>query len=51
MAVVHAVADFGPAAVPELADRMIAVTARALNLPMLTVDPAIAHSGLVDVID
>lgn len=51
MAVVHAVADFGPAAVPELADRVIAATARALNLPLLTVDHAIAHSGLVDVID
>jgi PIN domain nuclease of toxin-antitoxin system len=51
MAVVHAVADFGPAAVPELADRVIAATARALNLPLLTVDHAIVRSGLVDVID
>jgi len=51
MAVVHTVADFGPAAVPELADRVIAATARALNLPLLTVDHAIAQSGLVEVID
>ncbi len=51
MAVVQTIADFGPAAVPELADRVIAATARALNLPLLTVDHAIARSGLVDVID
>ena len=51
MAVVHAVADFGPAAVPELADRLIAATARSMNLPLLTVDHAIVRSGLVDVID
>lgn len=51
MAVVHAVADFGPAAVPELADRVIAATARALNLPLLTVDHAIVQSGLVEVIN
>jgi predicted nucleic acid-binding protein len=51
MDVVQAVADFGPAAVPELADRVIAATARALNLPLLTVDHAIAQSGLVEVID
>jgi predicted nucleic acid-binding protein len=43
------VADFGPAAVPELADRIIAATARALNLPLLTTDPAIVASGLVKV--
>ena len=40
---------FRPAAVPELADRIIAATARALNLPLLTTDPAIAASGLVKV--
>lgn len=51
MDVVQAVADFGPAAVPELADRVIAATARALNLSLLTVDHAIAQSGLVEVID
>ena len=50
ISVVRAVNDFGPAAVPELADRVIAATARALNLPLLTVDHAIAASGLVDVI-
>ena len=51
MAVVRTLNDFGPAAVPELADRVIAATARALRLPLLTVDPAIAASGLVEVID
>ncbi len=50
IAVVHAVADFGPAAVPELADRVIAATARSLGLPLLTVDHAISSSGLVQVI-
>jgi PIN domain nuclease of toxin-antitoxin system len=49
LAVARAVADFGPSAVPELADRIIAATARALNLPLLTTDPAIAASGLVKV--
>jgi len=47
--VARAVRDFGPSAVPELADRIIAATARALNLPLLTTDPAIAASGLVQV--
>ena len=51
MAVVRTLNDFGPAAVPELADRVIAATARALQLPLLTVDPAIVASGLVEVID
>ena len=49
MNVVNAVTDFGPASVPELADRVIAATARAFGLPLLTVDPAIAESGLVKV--
>ena len=49
LAVARAVSDFGPAAVPELADRIIAATARALNLPLLTTDPAIIASGLVKV--
>jgi PIN domain nuclease of toxin-antitoxin system len=49
MKVARAVADFGPSAVPELADRIIAATARALNLPLLTTDPAIEASGLVKV--
>jgi predicted nucleic acid-binding protein len=41
--------DFGPAAVPEMPDRIIAATARALDVPLLTTDPAIAESGLVKV--
>lgn len=49
MKVARAVADFGPAVIPELADRIIAATARALNLPLLTTDPAIEASGLVKV--
>ena len=49
LAVARAVGDFGPAAVPELPDRIIAATARALNLPLLTTDPAIEASGLVKV--
>ena len=50
LAIVRTVMDFGPAAVPELADRVIAATARSLGLPLLTVDHAIAASGLVEVI-
>ena len=50
MSVVQAAIDFGPASVPELADRVIAATARALGLPLLTVDPAIVESGLVEVV-
>jgi predicted nucleic acid-binding protein len=49
MAVVRAMHDFGPAVVPELPDRIIAATARALNLPLLTTDPLIEESGLVKV--
>lgn len=49
LAVARAVSDFGPGAVPELPDRIIAATARALDLPLLTTDPAIADSGLVKV--
>ena len=48
-AAVHAMADFGPAVVPELADRIIAATARALGLPLLTTDPAIVECGLVKI--
>jgi len=51
MAVVRAAKDFGPAAVPELPDRIIAATARALGVPLLTTDPAIAASGLVEVVE
>lgn len=50
VAVVHALYQFGPAAVPELADRIIAATARASNLTLLTTDPAIIESGLVSVV-
>ncbi|MBN1361636.1 MAG: PIN domain-containing protein [Sedimentisphaerales bacterium] len=50
LAVAQAARDFGPAAVPELADRVIAVTARALDLPLLTADPQIASTDLVQVI-
>lgn len=50
MAVAQAVSDFGPAAVPDMPDRIIAATARALNLPLITVDPIIAESELVEVI-
>lgn len=50
LAVARAVATFGPAAVPELPDRIIAATARALNLPLVTADQAIAESNLVQVI-
>lgn len=49
LATVHAMADFGPAVVPELPDRIIAATARALNLPLLTTDPAIVECGLVKI--
>ena len=49
LAVARTVRDFGPSAVPELADRIIAATARTLDLPLLTTDPAIAASGLVKV--
>ena len=50
LAVARAVASFGPAAVPELPDRIIAATARALSLPLVTADQAIAESNLVQVI-
>jgi len=48
--VARATRDFGPAAVPEMADRIIAATARALHLPLLTADAAITASGLVQVV-
>ena len=50
MAVAQAVSDFGPAAIPDMPDRIIAATARALNLPLITVDPIITESELVEVI-
>lgn len=50
MAVAQAVSDFGPVAVPDMPDRIIAATARALNLPLITVDPIITDSELVEVV-
>lgn len=49
-AVIQALTHFGPAAIPELADRIIAATARHLGRPLLTVDPAIQASKLVDTV-
>lgn len=43
-------ASFGPAAIQELPDRIIAATARALQAPLLSADPEIAASNLVEVI-
>lgn len=51
MAVIQALRSFGPAAVPELSDRIIAATALALRLPLLTTDMAIIGSGLVETVD
>ncbi|HFD39583.1 MAG TPA: PIN domain-containing protein [Anaerolineae bacterium] len=50
LAIAHATRDFGPASVPEMADRIIAATARSLHLPLLTTDAAITASGLVQVV-
>ncbi len=50
MAVAEAVGDFGPAAIPDMPDRIIAATARALDVPLITADPIIAESDLVDVV-
>jgi PIN domain nuclease of toxin-antitoxin system len=50
MAVAQAVSDFGPAAIPDMPDRIIAATARALDVPLITVDPIITESKLVKVI-
>jgi PIN domain nuclease of toxin-antitoxin system len=50
LAVAHAVLDFGPAAVPEISDRIIAATARAYDLPLLTADETISESELVQII-
>lgn len=49
--VARAVGEFGPAVIPDLPDRVIAATARALGLPLLTTDRAIVESGLVEVVD
>ena len=50
MAVAQAVSDFGPVTIPDMPDRIIAATARALNLPLITVDPIITESELVEVV-
>lgn len=51
LAVVLAVNAFGPAAIAELADRIIAATAYTLSLPLLTTDHVIIESNLVKVIE
>jgi len=50
VAVAQAVSDFGPAAILDMPDRIMLATARALNLPLITVDPVITESELVEVI-
>jgi PIN domain nuclease of toxin-antitoxin system len=50
LAVADATRDFGPAAIPEMADRIIAATARSLHLPLVTADPIIAESALINVV-
>ncbi len=51
LAVVQALCSFGPAAVPELSDRIVAATALALGLPLLTTDSAMIDSGLIETVD
>jgi predicted nucleic acid-binding protein len=46
-----ALRTIGPAAIPELSDRIIAATALALDLPLLTTDSAIIDCGLVETLD
>ena len=48
--VIETMSDFGPAAIPELTDRIIAATARYLNIPLLTVDHVIDNSELVETV-
>ncbi len=50
MAVAKAVGDFGPAAIPDMPDRIIAATARALDAPLITVDRVITDSDLLEVV-
>jgi PIN domain nuclease of toxin-antitoxin system len=38
------------AGVPELFDRLMVAAARALRIPLITADPAIVESGLVEVV-
>ncbi len=48
--VVRTMREFGPTAVTELADQVIAATARAFDLPLITTDEEIIESGLVQTI-
>ncbi len=50
LAVVQALHYIGPGVIPELSDRIIAATARAMNVPLLTTDMIIIESGLVKVV-
>lgn len=47
--IVRFIRDFGPAAIPEMADRIVACTALALGLPLLTADSIITDSDLIQV--
>ena len=49
-AVVFALSHFGPAAIPELADRVVAATAYYLNLPVLTADSDMQESNLIQTV-
>ncbi len=48
-AIARECAAFGSANIPEMPDRVIAATARHLDLPLLSADPVITASGLVAV--
>ncbi len=50
MAIIKAVAEFGPAAIPDLPDRIIAATARVFDIPLITTDHVIAESELVRIL-
>ncbi len=47
LAIARVVKDFGPEAIPEMPDRIIAATARHLDLPLLTADTTIHNSKMV----
>lgn len=49
-AVVSALGHFGPAIIPELADRIVAATAYHLSLPVLTTDSDMQASNLIQTI-
>ena len=51
MTVVLALRSIGPAVIPELSDRIIAATALAYNLPLMTTDMAIIDSGVVRILE